>query len=62
MLSSSRPGSFFLFFRVLYVRSLHSVHASVMTGRFSALATVGVLQILPAGHAELGPVTGGKAR
>ena len=39
-LSSIRPGSFFLFFSVLYVRSLHSVQASWMTGRFSTLATV----------------------
>jgi hypothetical protein len=28
-----------LFFSVVYVRSLHSVQASVITGRFSALAT-----------------------
>jgi hypothetical protein len=34
-----RPGSFRLFFRVLYVRSLQTVHASAITGRFSALAT-----------------------
>ena len=40
LLSSSRPGSFRLFLRVLYVRSLQVVHASEMTGRFSALATV----------------------
>ena len=39
LFSSSRPGSFRLFFRVLYVRSLQVVHASVITGRFSALAT-----------------------
>jgi len=39
-LSSIRPGSFFLFFSVLYVRSLHSVQASWMTGRFSTLATI----------------------
>jgi hypothetical protein len=32
-------GSFFLFFSVLYVRYLHSVQASWMTGLFSALAT-----------------------
>ena len=37
--SSSREGSFFLFFSVAYVRSLHSVQASRMTGRFSAFAT-----------------------
>ena len=42
LFSSSRPGSFFLFLRVLYVRSLHVVHAREMTGRFSALATVDV--------------------
>jgi hypothetical protein len=29
-----------LFLRVLYVRSLQVVHASAITGRFSALATV----------------------
>ena len=34
-----RPGSFRLFFLVLYVRSLQTVHASEMTGRFSAFAT-----------------------
>ena len=34
-----RPGSFRLFFRVLYVRSLQTVHANVITGRFSAFAT-----------------------
>jgi hypothetical protein len=39
LFSSIRPGSFFLFFRVLYVRSLQTVHASEITGRFSALAT-----------------------
>ena len=40
LFSSSRPGSFRLFLRVLYVRSLQTVHASEMTGRFSVLATV----------------------
>ena len=40
LFSSSRPGSFFLFLRVLYVRSLQVVHASAITGRFSALATI----------------------
>jgi len=39
LFSSSRPGSFRLFFRVLYVRSLQVVHARAITGRFSALAT-----------------------
>jgi hypothetical protein len=34
-----RPGSFRLFFRVLYVRSLQTVHANAITGRFSAFAT-----------------------
>src|ERR1700690_577270 len=38
--SSSRFGSFFLFFRVVYVRSLHSVQAGRITGRFSTLAIV----------------------
>ena len=38
-ISSRRPGSFLLLFLVLYVRSLQTVHASAMTGRFSALAT-----------------------
>ena len=28
-----------MFFRVLYVRSLQTVHARAITGRFSALAT-----------------------
>src|SRR5919107_1563335 len=37
-MSSIRLGSFFLFFRVLYVRSLHSVHWSWKTGRASTLA------------------------
>ena len=41
LLSSIRPGSLRLFLRVLYVRSLQVVHAREMTGRFSALATVG---------------------
>jgi hypothetical protein len=40
LFSSSRPGSFRLFLRVLYVRSLQVVHASAITGRFSALATI----------------------
>ena len=40
LFSSIRPGSFLLFLRVLYVRSLQVVHASEITGRFSALATV----------------------
>jgi hypothetical protein len=39
LFSSMRPGSFFLFFRVLYVRSLQTVHARLITGRFSAFAT-----------------------
>ena len=39
LFSSSRPGSFLLFFRVLYVRSLQTVHAREITGRFSAFAT-----------------------
>jgi hypothetical protein len=39
LFSSRRPGSFLLFLRVLYVRSLQVVHASAITGRFSALAT-----------------------
>jgi len=39
LFSSMRPGSFLLFFRVLYVRSLQTVHANAITGRFSALAT-----------------------
>ncbi len=34
-----RPGSFRLFFRVLYVRSLQTVHANAITCRFSAFAT-----------------------
>jgi hypothetical protein len=39
LFSSIRPGSFLLFFRVLYVRSLQTVHAREITGRFSAFAT-----------------------
>ena len=39
LFSSIRPGSFRLFFRVLYVRSLQTVHAREITGRFSAFAT-----------------------
>jgi hypothetical protein len=46
-----RPGSFLLFFRVLYVRSLQTVHASEMTGRFSALATVVHSFAVSSGHA-----------
>jgi hypothetical protein len=38
LLSSIRFGSFFLFFRVVYVRSLHSVQASWNVGRASTLA------------------------
>jgi hypothetical protein len=55
-----RPGSFLLFFRVLYVRSLQTVHASAITGRFSAFATwFSFLRRRPhlrlvGGHAELG--------
>jgi hypothetical protein len=50
-----------LFLRVLYVRSLQVVHASEMTGRFSALATVRC----PLAHPKpptpnKGPDTGGK--
>ena len=52
LFSSMRPGSFFLFFRVLYVRSLQVVHASEITGRFSALATLDSLSSSPgAAHA-----------
>ena len=39
LFSSSRPGSFLLLLRVLYVRSLQTVHASAITGLVSALAT-----------------------
>ena len=39
LLSSIRPGSLRLLFRVLYVRSLQTVHARLITGRFSAFAT-----------------------
>ena len=53
LLSSIRPGSFRLFLRVLYVRSLQVVHASEMTGRFSALATVRCPHLSPvAAHAK----------
>src|SRR3954449_7957642 len=37
-MSSIRFGSFFLFLRVVYVRSLHSVHWSWNVGRASTLA------------------------
>ena len=47
LFSSMRPGSFFLFLRVLYVRSLQVVHASEITGRFSALATLASLCSAP---------------
>jgi hypothetical protein len=49
LFSSNRPGSFRLFFRVLYVRSLQVVHASEITGRFSAFATVQVPCLSPGG-------------
>src|SRR5918992_215083 len=56
LFSSSRPGSFLLFFRVLYVRALQVVHARASTCRFSAFATMIVPCRPPAaGHAELGP-------
>ena len=62
LFSSSRPGSFLLFFRVLYVRSLQTVHARAITGRFSALATGSDFLVVPAGgHAELGRGDRGKA-
>ena len=47
LLSSIRPGSFLLFLRVLYVRSLQVVHASEITARFSALATMRFLVCRP---------------
>ena len=62
-----RPGSFRLFFLVLYVRSLQTVHASAMTGRFSALAT-GVMflvvgpRITVAATLKQGLETGGTPR
>ena len=37
-INSRRFGSLRLFLRVVYVRSLHSVHASCSVGRFSAIA------------------------
>ena len=42
-ISSIRFGSFFLFLRVVYVRCLHSVHASWIVGRFSTLAMASLL-------------------
>ena len=61
LLSSIRPVSLRLFLRVLYVRSLQVVHASEITGRFSALATVRCPHHSPvAAHAKEGLVTGGK--
>ncbi len=57
-----RPGSFRLLFRVLYVRSLQTVHARLITGRFSAFATLGSrFLVAPASHAETGAGHRGKA-
>jgi hypothetical protein len=69
LFSSMRPGSFLLFLRVLYVRSLQTVHARAITGRFSAFATwfsfprrpPPVLARQRDGHAKLGAGHRGKA-
>src|SRR6187200_911954 len=56
MLSSSLFGSFFLFLRVVYVRSLHSVQASWIVGRASTLA-ISLLDDADDGAGTDGPAT-----
>src|SRR3954449_2429140 len=52
-----RFGSFFLFFRVVYVRSLHSVQASWRVGRASTLAISSLLDDRDDGAGADGPAT-----
>src|SRR3954447_13610382 len=52
-----RFGSFFLFFRVVYVRSLHSVQASWIVGRASTLAMSSLLDDADDGAGADGPAT-----
>src|SRR4029078_10385234 len=54
-MSSIRFGSFFLFLRVVYVRSLHSVHASWIVGRASTLAMSSLLLDADDGAGADGP-------
>src|SRR6478672_4353438 len=55
-MSSIRFGSFFLFLRVVYVRSLHSVHASWIVGRASTRA-ISLLDDADDGPGADGPAT-----
>src|SRR6185312_10501483 len=50
-------GSFFLFLRVVYVRSLHSVQASWIVGRASTLAMSALLDDADDGAGTDGPAT-----
>src|SRR3954454_8226946 len=52
-----RFGSFFLFLRVVYVRSLHSVQASWIVGRASTLAMSSLLDDADDGAGADGPAT-----
>src|SRR6478672_12458251 len=56
-MSSRRFGSFFLFLRVVYVRSLHSVQASWIVGRASTLAMSSLLDDADDGAGADGPAT-----
>src|SRR4051794_5644230 len=56
-MSSIRFGSFFLFLRVVYVRSLHSVQASWIVGRASTLAISCLLDDADDGAGTDGPAT-----
>src|SRR6187549_2713866 len=56
-MSSRRLGSFFLFLRVVYVRSLHSVQASWRVGRASTLAMSSLLLDADDGAGADGPAT-----
>src|ERR1700675_1341632 len=56
-MSSRRFGSFFLFLRVVYVRSLHSVQASWIAGRAATLAMSSLLDDADDGAGTDGPAT-----
>src|SRR5712691_10845213 len=56
-MSSRRLGSFFLFLRVVYVRSLHTVHASWRVGRASTFAMSSLLDDADDGAGADGPAT-----